>query len=108
MSKRYRYDLNLENLPMMFDTDFGNYNCTMQINYNDVGDFYTVDLFDVNNNPVILGEKLVYGKRLWSNYTNPDLPIVDLVPLDESGRTTVCNKETFGKTVFLYIDTVVD
>lgn len=108
MSKRYRYDLNLENLPMMFNTDFGNYNCTMQINYNDVGDFYTVDLFDVNNNPVILGEKLVYGKRLWSNYTNPDLPIVDLVPLDESGRTTVCNKETFGKTVFLYIDTVVD
>ncbi|MBD5789382.1 hypothetical protein B6U43_02735 [Ligilactobacillus salivarius] len=108
MSKRYRYDLNLENLPMMFDTDFGNYNCTMQINYNDVGDFYTVDLFDVNNNPVILGEKLVYGKRLWSDYTNPDLPIVDLVPLDESGRTTVCNKETFGKTVFLYIDTVVD
>ncbi|MCQ4116623.1 hypothetical protein NOU10_04365 [Ligilactobacillus sp. MP3] len=108
MSKRYRYDLNLENLPMMFDTDFGNYNCTMQINYNDVGDFYTVDLFDVNNNPVILGEKLVYSKRLWSDYTNPDLPIVDLVPLDESGRTTVCNKETFGKTVFLYIDTVVD
>ena len=108
MSKRYRYDLNLENLPMMLDTDFGNYNCTMQINYNDVGDFYTVDLFDVNNNPVILGEKLVYGKRLWSDYTNPDLPIVDLVPLDESGRTTVCNKETFGKTVFLYIDTVVD
>ena len=108
MSKRYRYDLNLENLPMMFDTDFGNYNCTMQINYNDVGDFYTVDLFDVNNNPVILGEKLVYGKRLWSDYTNPDLPIVDLVPLDESGWTTVCNKETFGKTVFLYIDTVVD
>ncbi|HLR60003.1 hypothetical protein K7E17_00710 [Ligilactobacillus salivarius] len=108
MSKRYRYDLNLENLPMMFDTDFGNYNCTMQVNYNDVGDFYTVDLFDVNNNPVILGEKLVYGKRLWSDYTNPDLPIVDLVPLDESGRTTVCNKETFGKTVFLYIDTVVD
>lgn len=108
MSKRYRYDLNLENLPMMFDTDFGNYNCTMQINYNDVGDFYTVDLFDVNDNPVILGEKLVYGKRLWSDYTNPDLPIVDLVPLDESGRTTVCNKETFGKTVFLYIDTVVD
>ena len=108
MSKRYRYDLNLENLPMMFDTDFGNYNCTMQINYNDVGDFYTVDLFDVNNNPVILGEKLVYGKRLWSDYTNPDLPIVDLVPLDESGRTTVCNKETLGKTVFLYIDTVVD
>ena len=108
MSKRYRYDLNLENLPMMFDTDFGNYNCTMQINYNDVGDFYTVELFDVNNNPVILGEKLVYGKRLWSDYTNPDLPIVDLVPLDESGRTTVCNKETFGKTVFLYIDTVVD
>ena len=39
----------------------------------------------------------VYGKAM-----------VDLVPLDESGKSNICNKETFGKTVFLFIDTVVE
>ncbi|WP_283598172.1 phage baseplate plug family protein [Ligilactobacillus saerimneri] len=109
MSQRYKYDsLPLDNLPIMFDTDFGNYNCSIQLNYNEWGDFFTADLYDANGDPVILGEKLVYGKALWSDYVDQRLPAVDLVPLDESGRTTVCNRETFGKTVFLCIDTVVE
>ncbi|MBM6763629.1 phage baseplate plug family protein [Ligilactobacillus agilis] len=108
MAKRYKYDLNLDTLPMMFETNFANYDCSIQINYNEVGDFFTADLYDANGNPIILGEKLVYGKRLWADFVDSRLPAVDLVPLDESGRTTVCNKETFGQTVFLYIDTVVD
>ena len=108
MSKRYKYDLRLDQLPMMFDTSFGNYHCSLQINYNEVGDFYTVDLYDIEGKPIILGEKLVYGKRLWSDYTDYRLPSIDLVPMDESGLTRVVNRETFGKTVFLYIDSVVD
>ena len=46
MSKRYKYELRLDQLPMMFDTSFGNYHCSLQINYNEVGDFYTVDSSD--------------------------------------------------------------
>ena len=108
MSKRCKYELRLDQLPMMFDTSFGNYHCSLQINYNEVGDFYTVDLYDIEGKPIILGEKLVYGKRLWSDYTDYRLPSIDLVPMDESGLTRVVNRETFGKTVFLYIDSVVD
>lgn len=108
MTLRDKYELPLDIMPLMFSTQFGDLSYTLQINYNEVGDFFTVDLYDVDGNEIILGEKLVYGKALWSDYTNSRLPMIDLVPLDESGRTTRCNKETFGNTVFLYVDSVVD
>ena len=108
MSYRARFDIDLTNLPQIFSTSFGNTTVSLGINYNSLGDFYTVDLYDNQGNGVIMGEKLIYGKRLWRNYVDPRIPSIDLVPLDESGVTKACNKETFGKTVFLYIDTVVE
>lgn len=108
MSYRSKFDIDLTNIPQVFSTTFGNFTVSLGINYNALGDFYTADLYDNQGNQVIMGEKLVYGKRLWSNYVDPRIPLIDLIPLDESGISKVCNKETFGKTVFLYIDTVVE
>lgn len=97
-----KYELNIDELPMSFDVTFGSLTYTMQLNYNAVGDYYTVDLYDSDYHPIVLGEKLIYGKRLWSRYTSDKIPAVDLTPLDLSGRTHTCNRGTFGKTVFLY------
>lgn len=108
MSYRSKFDIDLTNIPQVFSTTFGNFTVSLGINYNALGDFYTADLYDNQGNQVIMGEKLVYGKRLWNNYVDPRIPLIDLIPLDESGISKVCNKETFGKTVFLYIDTVVE
>lgn len=108
MSYRSKFDINLNNIPQIFSTSFGNLTVSLGINYNALGDFYTIDLYDNQGNQVIMGEKLTYGKRLWSNYVDPRIPSVDLVPLDESGINKVCNASTFGKTVFMYIDTVVE
>ncbi|MCD7137200.1 hypothetical protein LTY62_08080 [Limosilactobacillus balticus] len=108
MSYRSKFEIDVDNVPQVFSTSFGNSTVSIGINYNEAGDFYTVDLFDVQNNPIVTGEKLVYGKRLWRNYVDERIPAVDLVPLDESGKSNICNKETFGKTVFLFIDTVVE
>lgn len=107
MSYRSKFDIDLTNIPQVFSTSFGNSTVSLGINYNALGDFYTVDLYDNQGNQVIMGEKLIYGKRLWSTYVDPRIPSIDLVPLDESEVNKVCNKSTFGKTVFLYIDTVV-
>ncbi|WP_025021002.1 phage baseplate plug family protein, partial [Ligilactobacillus equi] len=96
MSNRRKYELDISQVPLKFETTFGNETFTIQLNYNSVGDFYTADLYNANNEPLILGEKLVYGKRLWSGYVMFELPAVDLIPLDESGLTNVCNKATFG------------
>lgn len=108
MSYRSKFDIDLTNIPQVFSTSFGNLTVSLGINYNALGDFYTVDLYDNQGNQVIMGEKLVYGKRLWSNYVDPRIPSIDLIPLDESGVSKICSKETFGKTVFLYIDTMVE
>lgn len=108
MSYRSKFDIDLTNIPQVFSTTFGNLTVSLGINYNALGDFYTVDLYDNQGNQVIMGEKLVYGKRLWSNYVDPRIPSIDLIPLDESGVSKICSKETFGKTVFLYIDTMVE
>ncbi|MBB1078971.1 hypothetical protein H5S09_04235 [Limosilactobacillus sp. STM2_1] len=108
MSYRSKFDIDVSNIPQVFSTSFGNTAVNIGINYNKTGDFYTVDLFDIQNKPIITGEKLIYGKRLWRNSVDERIPAVDLVPLDESGKSNICNKETFGKTVFLFIDTVVE
>lgn len=108
MSYRGKFDIDTTNIPQIFSTTFGNTTVSIGINYNEFGDFYTVDLYDNQGNPVVMGEKLIYGKRLWRNYVDARIPSVDLVALDESGNENICNKATFGKTVFLYIDTVVE
>ena len=107
MAYRSKFEIDVDNIPQVFSTNFGNEEVNIGINYNTTGDFYTVDLFDMQNNPIVTGEKLIYGKRLWRNYVDNRIPAVDLVPLDESGKSNICNRETFGKTVFLFIDTVV-
>lgn len=108
MALRDKFDIELDTLPVQFETSFGEEAFQVQINYNELGDFFTIDIWDATGNPIVYGEKLVYGRRIWRSYANTELPAVDLVPLDESGQTTVCNKETFGQTVFLYIDSVID
>lgn len=108
MAYRSKFDIDVSKMPQVFSTNFGNAAVSIGINYNEVGDFYTADLYDIQNNPIVTGEKLIYGKPLWKNYSDDRIPSVDLVPLDESGKSKYCNKETFGKTVFLFIDTVVE
>ena len=107
MSYRSKFDIDTSIMPQIFSTTFGNQEYSIGVNYNEMGDFYTIDLYDAQGNQLIMGEKLIYGKRLWEKSVDDRLPAIDLVALDESGYEKVCNKATFGKTVFLYIDTVV-
>lgn len=107
MAIRGKFELDYDNLPLVFEGKFGASDVYIGLNYNEVGKFYTVDLYDAQYNPIILGEKLVYGKRLWRRSVDPRVPLVDLIPLDESGQTKEITPATFGKTVFLYQDTYI-
>ena len=108
MSSRGKFDLDYSDCPFEFEAAFGTDDVYVGINYNEIGDFYTVDLYDVQHNPIVLGEKLVYGKRLWRRLVDPRIPLVDLIPLDESGKESTVTKANFGVTVFLYEDSVGD
>lgn len=104
MSIRAKFDIDYDTMPMVFETAFGADDVFIGLNYNELGDFYTADLYDGSYQPIILGEKLVYGKRLWRQSSDPRVPIVDLMPLDESGKESTVSASNFGKTVFLYLD----
>lgn len=106
MSSRGKYDLDFSQAPFEFEASFGNDSFYIGINYNELGDFYTADLYDVEHKPMLLGEKIVYGKRLWRRIVAENYPMIDLIPLDESGQATEVNKATFGTTVFLYADSI--
>lgn len=104
MAQRDYIPVDVDDLPEQFELDIDDVTYVFGINYNEVGGFYTVDLYDEDENPIVLGEKMVLNHRLWANLVDRRLPMRDIVPMDESGKAMDVNPETLGKTVFLYLD----
>lgn len=97
-------DIDVSKIPQIFQIELAGVDYNVQINYNSQGDFYTIDLYDTNFNPIVMGEKLIYGQYLWRHIVNEQIPSIDLLPFDLTEKETQCNMETFGKSVFLYVD----
>lgn len=106
MSQRDYIPIDVDDLPEIFEIELADITFNFGVSYNAVGDFFMVDLYDEDLNPIVLGEKLVLNHRLWAYVNDDRLPAVDLVPMDESGQSTAVNAETFGRTVFLMIDDI--
>jgi hypothetical protein len=95
-----------DNLPEIFEIDLANETFVLGINYNQSYDFFTVDLYDTNMNPIVLGEKMIINVPLWSDLTDSRLPAPTLIPMDESGKADRITFENFMETTFLFIDDV--
>ncbi|HFK0021452.1 phage baseplate plug family protein [Listeria monocytogenes] len=105
MAIRNYIPIELDNIPEIFEFDFDDDRSFLfGINYAESQDLFSVDLYDMDGEPIVLGERLVLNERLWSDVIDDRLPSVDLVPLDESGKEIRISKENFTKTVFLYFD----
>ena len=83
-----------------FNVNLGGVDYQMEVDKNIAG-FLTVSLWDVDGNALVNGEKMVYGRRLFSTLNSDDYPDEDLVPLDPSGTENDCNTDNFGVSVFL-------
>ena len=96
-----------ETLPERFDIDLGDETFTMQMNYNETGDFFTIDLFQLGDSgelvDFIMGEKLVLGRALWADVPRVDIPAPTLIPLDIGMKAKRVSYENLGESVFLYI-----
>lgn len=94
-------------LPERFEIDLGNETFVMQFNYNETGDFFTVDLYTTGETgedvEFIMGEKLVLGRALWKEVPRVDLPAPTLLPLDIGMNAKRISFDNFGESVFLYI-----
>lgn len=98
-----RIEVDKDNLPESFDIDLGADTYTLAFDYNETGDFFTVDLIN-NDEALVYGEKLMYGRPLFEDVENNDFPAPTIIPLDPSGKETTITFENFGVTVFLEVD----
>lgn len=96
-------DLDPIEIPCEFEIEFGSTTYWMAINYNQSNDFYTVDLYEMDMTPIVLGEKITLNEQLWEDFTDDRLPADVIIPKDMSGSTQRISKDNFYKTVFLYI-----
>lgn len=96
------------NIPEYFSITLGTETFVLSFAYNSVGDFFTVSLLKPNelgvDEEIIMGEKLIINKPLWSDFTNADLPGPQLIPADLSGKEKRITWENFNVTVFLYVN----
>lgn len=101
MSLNY-IDIDKDLIPYSFDITLEGETYTFEVNYNDLKDFFTINLLK-NDEVIVLGEKLVYGKPLFLTSSHKDIPKIDIIPFDLSQQTERITFENFNKQVFLYL-----
>ncbi|MCA0980243.1 phage baseplate plug protein [Exiguobacterium aestuarii] len=98
----YYIEIDKDLIPYRFDITLGNSVYFMEFRYNRTFDFFTVDLLNEAEEPLVFGEPLVYGKQLFEDMDDIRFPVSRLVPLDLSGVESRITFDNLNKTVFLY------
>jgi len=76
---------------------------TFKFNYNPVGDYFTVDLIK-RGEVLIAGEKIIFGKALFTSYPADDrLPFPAVIPVDLSLQSNRAGWRDMMESVFLYM-----
>ncbi|WOC33060.1 MULTISPECIES: phage baseplate plug family protein [Caproicibacterium] len=102
---RDRIEIDKDLIPYQFDITLAGQPFTVSVDYNRGVDLFTVSLYDSTGALLCAGEPLIYGSPLFRDvYRAGKFPVIDLVPLDESGHESAVTWDNFGKTVFLTID----
>lgn len=107
MSVRDKLIFDTSSFPNSSDVTFGTEQFTLSLNYRPLTDTFYIDLYNSEDEPLILGEKLVYGMPLW-NINDADLPSTPLIVLDESGVESTVGYNNFQDSVFIYYDDLPD
>ncbi len=95
-------EIDKDMVPYKFDMTLEGETYTFQVNYNVLKDFFTIDLLK-NDEVIVLGEKLIYGKPLFLSSRYKDIPKVNIVPLDLTGRAERITFDNLNEEVFLFL-----
>lgn len=89
-------------IPYRFAIDLADEEFEIEINHNDRFDFFTIDLYK-NDEVIVIGEKLMLDRELFSNITDTNLPKVKIVPRDRAGIELDITYDNLESAVFLYV-----
>lgn len=93
-----------ELIPYGFHITLGKEKFNMRFAYNQQADLFTVSLYR-SGKLLCYGEPLIYGVPLFRDiYESGVFPVLNIIPLDESGQEQAVTWENFGETVFLNIE----
>ena len=97
-------DIDTSKVPYSFSIKLTDKTFTFTVKYNELGGFYTIDLYDLNGNVLVFGEIVRYGRALFNVVEDERFPIPVTVPycITDDGITEV-TKDNFGKAVKLYL-----
>lgn len=94
-------EINKALIPYKFYIDLGQI-YSFVIRYNSEHDFFTADLLK-DNNVIINGEKMVYGRPLFLHLQHLGIPQIQIMPYSKVGIIDRINYGNMNKNVFLYI-----
>jgi hypothetical protein len=102
MLKREYIEIEKSLIPYRFEIELGAELFEMEIHYNQIGDYFTVDLYR-NGEALVYGEKIIYGEPLFSDVYDHRFPAPTIVPSDESNKETRVGWDNLNETVFLVV-----
>lgn len=97
-------EIEKELIPYTFEITLGMEVFVFDVLYNDREELFTVNLYDTDRNPLAYGEPLIYGEVLFNAVRDLEFPIVEIRPIDESGKETAITFSNMNDTVLLAVD----
>ena len=93
-------EIEKELIPYRFEIELGAELFELEIHYNLVHDFFTIDLYK-DGEVLVCGEKITYGVPLFSEVYDSRFPSPTIIPIDKSGLENRVTFENLNETVFL-------
>ena len=97
-------NIDVSRVPYSFSIKLLDKTYMFTIKYNEVGRFFTADLYDANGNVLVFGDVIRYSRALFSVAEDERFPIPVIIPVcltnDDISEIT---PENFGREVKLYL-----
>lgn len=94
-------EIDKELIPYTFYINLGDI-YTFTVRYNLEHDYFTVDL-SLGDEDIVIGEKLIYGRKLFSHLDYKDIPQVSIIPYERAEKVGRISHDNLNKKVFLYL-----
>lgn len=78
-------------------------NYIFEIYWNSVGEFFVFNLYDIDEEPIILSRKITYESDMLSNIADKRVPGVEIIPLNPAEESGSITFENFQDSVKCYI-----
>lgn len=97
-------DIDADRVPYSFSVKLTDKTFTFTVKYNEIGGFYTIDLYDLNGNVLAFGEAVRYGRPLFNVVEDERFPLPVIIPVCITGdEVSEVTKDNFGRDVKLYL-----